>query len=206
MKSFTQRLTIMVCVFSLASCDFMTPSMTINYKVTVEIETPEGIKSGYAVRQISNRVPLVQFPDVGNPASIRGEAVVVDLGERGKVFYLLPQQSWQNGLYQAFPTKGASTKEGIEYYKKLKIGDKAEWLKTPISFVYFSNLEDPTSLKAFNYGQIGDVLEEGYKVKSITVEITDEPITNRIEPFIKRFGYRSGMFDRTRFQRREREK
>jgi len=68
-------------------------SGTWRYRVTVEIETPEGIKSGSAVRELSVGTPLINLPDAGNPGRIRGEAVVIDLGVIGKVFSLLPSQS-----------------------------------------------------------------------------------------------------------------
>jgi len=178
--------------FFLTSCDFITPSMKINYKVTVEIETPEGIKTGYAVRQIYNRTPLVRFPDVGNPASIRGEAVVVDLGERGKVFFTLSDQSRKNGLYQAFPTKAPSSKDGVQYYiKTLKPGMKAEWSKFKPKFVMFRDITDPKSITLLrNEERWNDdlrqvtaddhfeaILGQGVQLKIITVEITDEPVT-----------------------------
>lgn len=56
---------------------------TWRYKMTVTVETPEGIKTGSAVREISNSLQGNNWPDVGNPAGVRGEAVVVDLSKRG---------------------------------------------------------------------------------------------------------------------------
>ena len=117
------------------------PSGTWRYKVTVEIETPEGIKSGSAVHELSVGTPWIDLPDVGNPASIRGEAVVVDLDQRGVVFALMSNQSWQNGLYQAFPTETPSSESGIEYYRKtLKTGMKGDWKEYVPRFVTFKDI------------------------------------------------------------------
>ena len=152
---------LLLCLFFVVSCDVFASSMTINYKVTVEIETPEGVKSGYAVRQISNSVPLLRFPDVGNPAKIRGEAVVIDLGRRGKVFFALSDQSSQNGLYLAFPVKGASTKQGIEYYRSLKLGDRGEWKSYRSPFIYFQNPKTAHSAKQLSIGEFSEVFGSG---------------------------------------------
>lgn len=97
------------------------PSGTWRYRVTVEIETPEGVKRGLSVHELSVAIPLIDLPDVGNLASIKGEAIVVDLGERGVVFVLMSDQSWQNGLYQAFPTKAPSAQRGIRHYKRIRL-------------------------------------------------------------------------------------
>lgn len=178
------RVFALLPLFMLCACDYFVPSMTINYKVTVEIETPEGVKSGYAVQQISNSTPLFRLPDVGNPASIKGEAVVVDLGQRGKVFALLPDQSWQNGLYQAFPIKGASTKEGIQYYRSLKIGSKAEWKNYRPKMILYEDGKGPKTSQILYWQQTKNTINnfdkifgQGVHLKSVTVEITNQPIT-----------------------------
>ena len=174
------------------------PSGTWLYKVTVEIETPEGVKSGSAVRQLSLGTPSIDFPDVGNPASIKGEAVVVDLGKRGIVFALLSDQSWQNGLYQAFPTKGPSSNKGILHYKKtLKPGMKGTWEEWRPRFVMFKDIKDPKSVTMV-YSQsysreakaylaedhFTELLGEGVELKQIIVEITNEPVTWAIEKIL----------------------
>ncbi len=193
MKFFIQIFSF-ISIVTLCGCDEVQPSMTINYKVTVEIETPEGIKTGSAVRQISNKAALLRFPDVGNPATIRGEAVVVDLGERGKVFFTLSDQSWKNGLYQAFPIKGASTPKGIEYFNTLKVGDTAEWKEFKPKFVMFKDISDPTSVallrteeswnddlkRVASEDYFEDVFGVDVRLKKVNVQITDEPITKGI--------------------------
>ena len=170
------------------------PTSTWRYRVTVEIETPEGVKAGSAVHQLSNSPPWFYWPESVNPPSFKGEAVVIDLGERGKVFALLHFQSWMNGLYQAFPIeRGQSSKAGIEIYNKmLKPGLKGEWTTFQPWMVTFTDLDDPMSVKRV-YDQKQDfdslklkfvvedhfeeVFGEGVKLKGIHVEITDDPVT-----------------------------
>ncbi|MEK7802217.1 MAG: hypothetical protein AAB276_07170 [Pseudomonadota bacterium] len=48
------------------------------YKMTVTVDTPEGEVSGSAVREMCNG-PMSPLSQNGNPAKVRGEAVVVDM-------------------------------------------------------------------------------------------------------------------------------
>ncbi len=169
------------------------------YKMTVEIETPEGIKAGSAVREIRNSSPLVRLPDVGNAAGVRGEAVVVDLGERGVLFALISHHS-DNEFYNAFPVpgnrigNGGSSPDGIKYYASLPIGTKGvlkpEYFPGYPKLVTFTDMDDPKSVTLAQtwtrndkglYGLQEDRMEElfgqGVKLKGITLEITDEPVT-----------------------------
>src|SRR6218665_2890440 len=63
----------------------------IRYKMTVTVETPEGIKTGSAVREAGRYTEPSILPDQGGVfyRVIGGEAVVVDLAERGVLFALI---------------------------------------------------------------------------------------------------------------------
>jgi hypothetical protein len=111
------------------------PSAKIRYKMTVEVETPEGIRTGSAVREIS-MVSRPKRMGESNDTHVRlekGEAVVVDLGQRGVLFVLMSigggggQAIW--APFNAFPTacsKGAISRCSINYYSNLKNTGKAE--------------------------------------------------------------------------------
>jgi hypothetical protein len=165
------------------------------YKMTVTLETPEGEKSGSAVREISNSIQPVDLPDVGNPAKNTGEAVVVDLGQRGVLFALISDLS-DDEFYAAIPTPGygGTTPKALEYYSNLGPGVKGEltnkryWPK----IVTFTDMNDPKTVRVAYYArptgpvltdplEITDNLEQlfgnGVKLKSITIETTDEPKT-----------------------------
>ncbi len=100
------------------------PAGSWRYEVTITVDTPEGVKTGSAIHEISNSKGLFGFPDAGNPADIKGEAVVVDLGERGVLFGLI-SQGLTRTFYQMFPVPmghGGSTREGIRYYRNIETG------------------------------------------------------------------------------------
>jgi len=169
------------------------------YKMTVTVETPEGEISGSAVREMGNTTPRIQMPDVGNPAKVRGEAVVVDMGERGVLFALISDES-DNRFYDAFPLpgradgQGGSTAQGIRHHASLPVGTKgtlnpAEWPGYP-KLVTFTNMDDPKSVTlaqiwerpesgklTLKEDRMEELFGEGVKLKSIDLEITNEPVT-----------------------------
>ena len=61
------------------------------YRLTVEVETPEGIRSGSSVIEVITKVSSkYSIPNAGSVISrVKGEAVTVDLGKRGVLFALL---------------------------------------------------------------------------------------------------------------------
>ena len=100
-----KKLSKVLCLCSvlfLASCDYFIPS-TWNYRITVEIDTPEGIKSGSAVRKVVATLQPKVTPETKQVSHrVYGEAVVIDLGKRGVVFALIGSHE---EVYKAFPEK-----------------------------------------------------------------------------------------------------
>ena len=196
---------VLIAGAAFAVFQFSYKSYSWRYKITVTVETPEGEVSGSAVREMSNSKPIIDLPDVGNPANMRGEAVVVDLGERGVLFALIGDGS-DLEFYGTFPTPndGGSTPEGIKYYALLPVGTKAD-LGTDryIKLVTFTDMDDPKSvalvygkgvcawakeppaecegvMKSGTYTAVNrfeELFGEGVRLKGITLEITDEPVT-----------------------------
>lgn len=68
------------------------------YRLTMEVDTPEGLKTGSSVIQVSTA--LSGKSNIASPGQafydVRGEAVVVDLGNRGAIFLTLESQYLQN--------------------------------------------------------------------------------------------------------------
>ncbi len=79
---FTAVIALILAPLVLFEFVYYTPSFPFRYKVTVEVQTPDGLKSGSSVMDAEYRVSGY---DLGNlfDASFEGEAVFVDLG-RGK--------------------------------------------------------------------------------------------------------------------------
>lgn len=183
-------------------------SAKVRYKMTVSVETPEGVKKGYAVRQISvsdsKILSVIKLPEMTNAAKVRGEAVVVDLGDRGKLFALLRggRFNYENDQAIVFYNLGGGT--GVKGIRELKRLEKHK----PVTLDYtdypylvtFKDINDPNSVAlAMEMKDISgsariqlvpkkdhfeELFGQGVKLRSITIEMTDEPVTWNIEQHI----------------------
>lgn len=93
-----RRATLLTLLFALmlGGCGAFTPDPypPFRYRMTVEVETPEGLRSGSAVREVVFYPPLLRAQsEVGT--SYRGEAVTVDLPGGRALYALLSSSSGQ---------------------------------------------------------------------------------------------------------------
>ena len=192
------------------------PSGTWRYRMTVTVETPEGLKTGSAVREVhfAHSKPTPPSKRIsGIKRRFKGEAVAVNLGERGVLFALLKGYVYGN-YYEmipryAFPTEpGYYTTEGFEYYSQLK---DAKTTLTPTQypmFVMFRDINDPKTIVplmelepdnqrppvySITANHFEKYFGEGVKLKEITIEMTDDPVTWGIEEFIAWLPGRKGV-------------
>jgi hypothetical protein len=164
-------------------------SGTWRYKITINVQTPDGIKSGSAVREVSNSFTDIGagLPEATNKPDIQGEAVIVDLGEKGKLYGLINSGSHKE-LSTVFPyTKAEGIADEIRHYKNLPVGktgeltDKRYWPQ----MVTFEDLLDPMCVQAVNKEDISETFGEGYAIDSIMIEVTDKPVTHKIDDTLK---------------------
>ena len=170
------------------------PYASWRFKITVEIETPDGIKSGYAVREVTAVTQPSITPET-HPVTygVIGEAVAIDLGDRGVAFALLGYTE----VFKAFPKEAKTTKEFIEYYSNLPVGQKAVLTNAHPQIVTFTDINDPLTVKMllgsrFNVKKqdldpVNDFeaqFGQGVTLKQVIIEITDEPVTSDIEKWL----------------------
>lgn len=74
----------------LSACD--SGSATYHYKLTVEVQTPEGLRTGSSIIEVRTS-PSGSLQPGGIVSKVRGEAVAVDLGPRGTLFALLSSRT-----------------------------------------------------------------------------------------------------------------
>lgn len=162
-------------------------SGTWRYKLTVTVDTPEGLKTGSAVHEVSNaadKFKFLKFPDSKNIPEFRGEAVVVDLGS-GKFLFGLVGTNPYELFYSAFPVQGASTYEGIRYFNTLQLGTKATLTRSQYpTFVTFTDINDPKTVKQVDPDDLAASFGEGVALSSITLEMTDEPIVWKMKEYL----------------------
>jgi len=167
----------------------VTEQGTWRYKLTVTVETPEGLKTGSAVREVhAFRYPTPFPEDPGAKARLTyGEAVVVDLGERGILFALLTGAGFAASDYSTrlpfwifSSEEGALSEESIRRFSKLKAGPveiDPEWYP---KFVFFNDINNPRTVSGARARDLERDFGPGVKLKSITLEMTEEAVTRGI--------------------------
>lgn len=191
------------------------PSGTWRYRMTVSVETPEGIKTGSAVREIH----AYSYPQLISTTSAtvqvsKGEAVVVDLGKRGVLFALIGEDYGHRIIFDVFPGHHGTTSKGIRYYRSLKDAKVTlEPDKYP-TFVRFLNINDPETVQQVSRADSLDRLRKinpkrskeslasfeeafgsGIRVKEVSIEITRDKITSGIQQYLPWLANTNGYLD-----------
>jgi hypothetical protein len=145
----------------------------IRYKMAVTVETPEGLKTGTAVREAGRYTEPSILPDQGGTSYnvTKGEAVVVDLGKRGVLFVLLEGEWEAKAVFRELSK--LSGKEAIELSQSSEKG-------RPFRSAYFKNLSDPTSVRIVNTLKLENEFGDGVNVSSFILKFTDDPVTQGV--------------------------
>jgi hypothetical protein len=192
--------TIAVCAVVYFGWGIIYPSGTWRYKMTVTVETPEGIKTGSAVREVRAADGIKLTPESNVMRRVRGEAVVIDLSKRGVLFSLMSGDSGTNIFFDAFPAPGCGNgcidKSTIVYYNShFKVGQKVTLKANQYPmFVHFKDINDQTTVEQWCETETCALYEKifvGHKaidfklldlrIKEVTIEMTDEPVTKIID-------------------------
>lgn len=159
---------------------------SFRYKMTVEVETPEGVKTGSVVREVTvaiQPVPMDKRRPWRSTMRVKGEAVVVDLGQRGILFALLDGDDAHHVVFDTFPYEfGGGTPQGASYYAQLKAGPSP--VKHIPTMVTFKDIKDPKSVTEFSRDDLSATFGTGVELKGVNIEMTDEPITKMIDEYL----------------------
>jgi hypothetical protein len=191
MKRILALVLIVVSIFALAGC-----GSKWRQKMTVTVVTPQGEIIGSAVSEVS-----FLFRDqwggiiIGDgryyQSSIRGEATVIDLGSGRYLFATLDYERGDTLAFDTlFPNAEALTNpDGTNGYPHTYPESKLANQITPSlkpanvprrlypTLVTFIDINNPKSVTKVDPSNLAATFGEGYALKSITLEITDEPVT-----------------------------
>jgi len=167
----------------LTSCNYRYEEF--RYRMTVEVETPQGLRSGSSVIEVKLSDPgWGGLPTEGTGASERGEAVAVDL-PGGRVLFALLRNP-DNGKtaavypYEALkPSRYRGEYALIERTKELKRMRGAGVLPKqsyPL-LITFDDLVDPMSVKRVDPADLANIFGPGVNLRRIEIEMVDEPVT-----------------------------
>jgi hypothetical protein len=189
------------------------PTPDYRYRLTVEIDTPEGLKTGSSVIEVDTNVGRSTMEPSGTAirTRVRGQAAEVDLGQRGVLFALLrskddvdfaarimfllaPKGTLDGDPYLGRFANMLEMKEPIELPStQKKINPSLAEMKGRPMLVTFTDLSDPTSVAEDDPDDLAATFGKGVRLKRITVQITDDPVTTGIE---KRLAWLPNYYDK----------
>jgi hypothetical protein len=163
---------LVVAGFGLAGC-WLFPAEW-NEKLTVIVSTPHGDVSGSSVRWQK----LAEDPVLKSAHGyIQGEAVVVEVA-KGRYLFALIEQNRPQAELMFFPGEAP-----LKSTHKLN-SRKGEVLDVPREMypmlVTFRDLNAPASVTEVDPANLAATFGPGTALKSITLEITDEPVTEGV--------------------------
>ena len=161
------------------------PSYDWRQKMTVEVEFKGKLYSGSSIVQIGWRendlIGAVNGPNW--IARKRGEAVVVNL-EHGRFLFALLSSGGNSGYIENLATKslynnGKNRVWGKQAFRRVMDFNKPIMVPRKLYplLVTFTDISDPKTVKRVEPNDLVASFGAGYVLKSITLEITDAPVT-----------------------------
>ena len=181
------------------------PTYIYRYRLSVEVETPNGLRSGSSVIEVRYEM----FPEINGRnhiSRVSGEAVFVDLGQGKNLVGLLA--SGPSGedvdypgriVFRAFNLNGNDPdtprrlpqlqgKRDLDIYHSSQYDVTKRSLPT---FVTLTDLTNPSTARLAPFGLFDEIFGLGFKLRSVAIEMTTDPITEGIEkkiPWIGNYG------------------
>ena len=192
---------------TLSGCAELFPEK-YRFRLTVEVDTPQGLRKGSSVYEVwaNNKTALLP-EEASRDWGVRGEAVAVDLPNGQTLFALLKTNAkhgdmaglsmtaldpaFRNDIVES--TARIASGDGVRRQAEVAPGDY------PI-LATFHDLADPTSVQAVHPADFASAFGPGYALRSITVQITEEPVTTMIKKKLRWLSsYRNKTFAGNRY-------
>jgi len=179
---------IIVMTLLVSGCS-SSKSWSWKQKLTIEVETPDGLVTGFSISRVKSTYTSAG-PAKGGGGEIVGEAVVVEVAQ-GKYLFVLMDDVTDGIAKRVFGdllpkrVRGDPTKLVVKK-RNDALSNLRESRPVPPELypmlVTFDDITDPTSVKLVDPDDLASSFGAGYKLKSILLEITDEKVTTgRIE-------------------------
>jgi hypothetical protein len=200
---------VLACLTLTACAFFDDPTPDYRYRLTVEVETPEGLKTGSSVIEVEQWFGPAggSLRPTATKRRARGEAVAVDLPGGQTLFALLRSESdieWaQTVVARLAPELPEGERRG-RLDNVLYLDGKVEVPRTYPAYAWFpersaypmmvtfADINHPTSVMRVDPDDLAASFGEGVKLKRITVELTDDRVTTGIE---KRLPWKDAYLD-----------
>jgi hypothetical protein len=169
------------------------PRNSWRYKMTIEVETPQGVRSGYAVRQVTYRPAGFGFLAESKPHwRVNGQAVIIEL-PGGRTLYALLTGNNGDVNYGARIADRAMGGDGgrvrgwpapVELYPSapdrgvFKITDPVPMLVT------FADPHDPKSIRRVDPANLAASFGPGVRLRSIRIAVTGASTSKGIQSLL----------------------
>lgn len=199
-------MTAMKKMFGLEDQYSWTKTYSWRYRMTVNIQTPEGMKTASTVRELyfPPADKDIYVPD--NKGIFRGEALAIDLGKRGMVFAIVRDQGNEiiqiNSLLRTvlpFVGEPSRLEDVLDHYDRLKnVSGEMPPYRYPM-FIHFRDLGDPQTvqtvyqrkpgsirdMQSVEIDRFAEIFGEGVYIKNIIIEMTEDNVQWKLHETLK---------------------
>jgi len=158
------------------------------YRLTIDIQTPDGIKSGSSVIAVYHAKDGGIIPGVGGGTGIKGDAIFIDLGGGRNLVALLAQGehasyvdgmdglAWRAFLAAGYSKPSAGTSTAPDASPKILFSDVKNLTGTvPVTgpliptLATFKDVNDPKSIVEVRSDDLTSVFGSGYRIQSLSL-------------------------------------
>lgn len=169
------------------------------YKMTVEVETPQGLRTGSAVRALESYEGGGFLFGEGRPGvrMTGGEAVAVDVAPGQVLFALLTGASGEVDYGTRIADRAIVGRDGRGWDRTPRVVEL--WPNAPQTtalantnplpmLVWFRDIADPKSVEEVKPNALSSAFGPGVRLRRITVQVTDESIAAGIGKRLRYLG------------------
>lgn len=197
--------TILVGGIALAWAEEKYPTYIYRYRLTVEIDTPDGVKSGSSVIQVTTKKMPDYLRTIARVTTeVEGEATYIDLGDGKFAVVVLQHGIWPKSnindvlFTHAIFNVDCEAIDRLKWVEKIAEMQSAEAILPPVlipNIITFLDVKDvSTSRFLYEAGYEGrctknkvvivdnffEILGNNYTLRKATVELTSDPVTKDI--------------------------
>lgn len=181
---------------AMTQCTALFPNK-FRFKMTIEVETPQGLKTGSSVMELAAGEAPIKLVGTGAGVDFKGEAVAVDLPGGQTLFALVgntPRSNPFTGLVidtfdPTFPREARLVALVGALGQKSSVGRSVEIAPKDLpKLVRFRDIRDPKSVELVNPKDFAKSFGAGVNLKRIMLTVTDEPVTVGIEKRLQKIG------------------
>ena len=193
---------------ALLGCGFVDETPSYRYRMTVEVDTPEGLKTGSSVIEVDVSRGVSTASPAGSVviSKVRGEAAAVDLPGGRTLFALMDSEDnsdWASNIMFILAPQGIkdgdrflgtyanmlAMREAKELPATLgRINRALEGMSGRPMLVTFGDVSDPASVQRVDPDDLAASFGEGVSLRRITVQMTDDPVTTGIDERLRWLG------------------